>query len=110
MWDLGNPNVPELVLNTPSAITNIAYNQKITDQIGGGCYNGLVTVWDVKRGSQPVFVSPVEKSHQDPITHLLWLSSKTGTELVTSSTDGKVLWWDTRKFTDGPVESLQITE
>ena len=110
VWDLNNPNVPDLVLNAPSSITNISYNQKLSDQIGGGCYNGLIAIWDVKKGKEPIMVSPVEKSHSDPITHLLWLSSRTGTELVTTSTDGRVYWWDTRKFSDGPVDHLDIKE
>lgn len=97
VWDLQNPNVPELVLQGPAPCTNIAYNPKSSDTIGGGCYNGLVAIWDVKRNSSlPSLVSPVEKSHSDPITHLSWLSMKTGTELITSSTDGFVYWWDTR--------------
>jgi len=79
--------------------------------IGGGCYNGLVAIWDVKRhSSQPAMISPVEKSHSDPITHLAWLSMKTGTELITSSTDGRVLWWDTRQFSKGPIDTLLLTE
>lgn len=44
------------------------------------------------------------------MTHLQWLISKAGTELVTTSTDGRALFWDTRKFGDGPVEVLNITE
>lgn len=36
--------------------------------------------------------------------------SKTGSECVTTSTDGKVMWWDTRKFDAGPVEKLNIVE
>jgi dynein intermediate chain 2 len=55
-------------------------------------------------------VSPVEKSHSDPVTHLSWLSMKTGTELITSSTDGRVLWWDTRQFAKGPIDNLLLTE
>jgi dynein intermediate chain 2, axonemal len=79
--------------------------------IGGGCYNGLVAIWDVKRhSSQPALVSPVEKSHSDPITHLSWLSMKTGTELITSSTDGRVFWWDTRQMAKGPIDILLLTE
>jgi dynein intermediate chain 2 len=69
VWDLTNPNNPELQLHTVSPVTNLMYNPKLTDQIGGGCYNGLVAVWDVKKGNQPVMVSPVEKSHHDPVTH-----------------------------------------
>ena len=110
VWDLTNPNSPELQLQTPSPVTNIMYNPKLVDQIGGGCYNGLVCVWDVKKGTQPVMTSPVEKSHHDPVTHFQWLFSKTGTECVTTSTDGRALWWDTRKLSDGPVETLYITD
>ena len=69
-----------------------------------------MAVWDVKKGNQPAMVSPVEKSHHDPVTHFQWLFSKAGTECVTTSTDGKALWWDTRKFSDGPVEVLEIKE
>ena len=35
--------------------------------------------------------------------------SRTGTECVTTSTDGRVMWWDTKKF-DAPVEILNIYE
>ena len=55
-------------------------------------------------------LSPVEKSHYDPITDLRWLSSKTGSEFVTTSTDGRVLWWDTRKIGEGPTDTLVLTE
>lgn len=110
MWDLANPNTPDLELHTQSPLTTIAYNPKLTDQIGAGCYNGLVSIWDVKKGSTPVLTSPVEGSHHDPVTDLHWLGSKTGNELITSSTDGKAYWWDTRKFSDGPVDSLNLTD
>lgn len=62
VWDLNNPNKPEFELNAPSPCTNIAYNHKLTDIIGGGLYNGLVAIWDVRNGKkggcQPV-ISPV---------------------------------------------------
>lgn len=32
------------------------------------------------------------------IWKVLWVSSKTGTEAFSCSTDGQVLWWDTRKM------------
>ncbi len=48
VWDLNNPNRPEVELLAPSPCTNIAYNHKSTDIIGGGCYNGLVVIWDIR--------------------------------------------------------------
>ena len=107
---MGNPNTPDLELSPQSALTSIAYNPKLVDQIAGGSYNGMVSIWDVKRGSQPIHVSPVEKSHHDPVTDIFWLGSKTGNELNTTSTDGKVYWWDTRRFTEGPIDSLVLTD
>lgn len=96
VWDLNKPNSPEVRLNSPSPVTNIAYNPKSTDQVGGGCYNGLIAIWDVKKAGTPIAISPVQESHSDPITHFHWMQSKTGSEFVTTSTDGKVLWWDMR--------------
>lgn len=36
--------------------------------------------------------------------------NRTGNECVTTSTDGRVLWWDTRNLSNGPVETLKIVE
>jgi len=38
-----------------------------------------------------------------------WLQSKTGTECMSVSTDGSVLWWDIRKLGE-PTESLTLKE
>jgi len=54
-------------------------------------------------------ISKVENSHYDPVTHFHWLMSKAGTECVSTSTDGRVMWWDTRKFEE-PIEVLSIIE
>lgn len=125
IWDLNDPNVPDTTLNSPSPATAIAYNHKNTDQLAGGCYNGLVgkqffpsfltslVYWDLKQKGGPVLqsksVAPIEQSHYDPVTDLVWLSSKTGSEFVTTSTDGKMLWWDLRK-PDTPTESFVLSE
>ena len=50
-------------------------------------------------------MTPVEYSHRDPAYKTVWLQSKTGTECFSASTDGQVLWWDTRKFSE-PFESM----
>lgn len=42
VWDIKNPNVPFLDLIPTSAISNIAFNTKNFNLIGGGCYNGLI--------------------------------------------------------------------
>lgn len=46
---------------------------------------------------------------RDPVYDFAWLQSKTGTEAMTASTDGSVLWWDIRKLGE-PTESLTLKE
>jgi len=36
--------------------------------------------------------------------------SRTGNECVTTSTDGRVMWWDTKNLDKGPVEVLKLIE
>ena len=38
------------------------------------------------------------ESHSEPVTSLVWLTSKTHSELMTTSGDGTVKLWDTRMF------------
>lgn len=77
--------------------------------IAGGCYNGLVLQWDLRTKKKSIghtFQCDVEKAHQDPVTDLVWQSGKTGTKFVTTSTDGRVLFWDFKKQ-DEPIEPDQ---
>ena len=55
----------------------------------------------------PQQASPV--SCRDPIYDFAWLQSKTGTEAMSVSTDGLVLWWDIRKMGE-PTETLTLKE
>ena len=98
VWDINNPNTPEISLESPSPITNLSFNHKLTDIIGGGCANGIVGIWDYRKGKEPVALTHVEKSHHDPVTHFQWQMTKTGFECVSVSTDGFAHFWDTRKL------------
>jgi len=105
IWDVENPNKPELVLKPISPLVCIEFNPKDTHVLAAGCYNGQVCIFDTRKGSQPVEISLIEKSHRDPAYRTLWIQSKTGSEFFSSSTDGKVLWWDYRKMQE-PLETL----
>ena len=65
---------------------------------------------------------PLSAAHQEPVFKTMWISSKTGSEFFTASSDGtvtiiiliflhpesvQVLWWDTRNFTE-PVDKLVL--
>uniref|UniRef100_A0A8B9IDW3 Dynein axonemal intermediate chain 2 n=1 Tax=Anser cygnoides TaxID=8845 RepID=A0A8B9IDW3_ANSCY len=90
IWDLENPNKPELVLKPSSPLVSLEYNPKDAHVLVGGCYNGQMAYWDTRKGGLPVEVSAVEASHRDPVYGAIWLQSKTGTECFSASTDGQV--------------------
>lgn len=86
------------------------FNHKNTSQIGFGCYNGTVGVWDYRTNTQtPSLVSEIETSHHEPVVDLIWLSSKGGNEFVSCSTDGMVYWWDIRDLSK-PTDELKVNE
>jgi dynein intermediate chain 2 len=105
IWDVQNPNYPEMEMIPSSPLCVVEYNPKDPHFIIGGCYNGQIAIWDDRKGSQPAEVSPIEKSHRDPVYDVAWLQSKSGTEVASVSTDGQLFTWDTRK-THEPFESL----
>ena len=115
IWNLSNPNVPEKTLDPVSPLTCMSFNQKITDNVVAGCYNGSLAFFDLKAGDasgklKPVKTTILDKSHHDPVYDVFWCAGKTGTECVSISTDGRILWWDFKKLDDGPTEELVLEE
>lgn len=109
IWDIENPNKPDFTLKPVSPLVCVEYNPKDPHILVGGCYNGQLGYWDTRKGSQPVEVTPIEKSHRDPIFNVKFIQSKTGTECFSTSTDGYIYWWDTRKLGE-PTESLFLNK
>ncbi|KAG7491374.1 hypothetical protein MATL_G00003000 [Megalops atlanticus] len=107
IWDIENPNKPEMTLKPVSPLVCLEYNPKDSHILVGGCYNGQIAYWDTRKGSQPVEMSTIEHSHRDPVYKVIWLQSKTGTDAFSASTDGQVLWWDIRKMSE-PTERLVL--
>ncbi|PAA61501.1 hypothetical protein BOX15_Mlig008431g2, partial [Macrostomum lignano] len=107
VWDVINPNSPEMTLKPVSPLVCLEYNPKDAHILVGGCYNGQVAYWDCRKGSQPIETSEVSTGHRDPVWKVIWNQSKTGTECFSVSTDGQVLWWDIRKFAE-PIEKLYL--
>lgn len=107
IWDIENPNKPELALKPVSPLVCLEYNPKDPHILVAGCYNGQIGFWDTRKGSHPVEMTPIERSHRDPVYKGIFLQSKTGTECFSTSTDGQVLWWDIRKLGE-PTESLLL--
>ncbi|PNF32875.1 Dynein intermediate chain 3, ciliary [Cryptotermes secundus] len=105
IWEVENPNKPQLILKPSVPIVCLEYNPKDVNCLVSGMFSGQVAFWDVRKGSTPVDMSILEPSHRDPVYSVLWINSKSGTEFFSSSTDGQVKWWDTRKLNE-PSETL----
>lgn len=107
VWDIDAPNKPTDTLSPQNApCVTLEYNPKDQHIVLGGCLNGQVTFWDTRKGARPVDTSPIDISHRDPCTSVLWMQTKTGNDCFTASSDGQVLWWDVRKGLKEPVDSL----
>jgi len=107
IWDIEKPTAHELALTPSSPLVSLEYNPKDGNILIGGQYNGQIAVWDTRKGSRPCEVSPIEKSHRDPVYKAQYLSTKSGTDAFSCSTDGQVLFWDVRKLSE-PIETLLI--
>jgi len=108
IWDILNPNTPDRELLPPSPLCCLQFNHKSTDTLVGGSYNGLITFYDLRRQlSTPLETSVIEKSHHDPVYDVFWTNSKTGTLCASVSTDGQMMWWDTRRLGE-PTDKLQL--
>merc|ERR1711968_322166 len=81
---------------------------KTPETLVGGSYNGLISFFDLRKSSkQPFETSVIENSHHDPVYDVFWISSKTGNLCASVSTDGQMLWWDTRRLGE-PTQRLQL--
>lgn len=98
VWDINDRNGPLTELRTQSPMICCQYNHKNSDLLIGGCYNGILNWYDLRKGSAPIGKSVVETSHYDPVYDIVWLQSKSGYECASVSSDGKLLFWDVREL------------
>lgn len=47
--------------------------------------------------------------HADPVYDVFWIQSKTNNQFASVSTDGRMLWWDTRKLSE-PTDEVSLTD
>ena len=100
-------------LSPSSHLTSLRFNPKNSDTLVGGCYNGQITYFDIRKPNGntgsclPLATSTLENSHHDPVSDVFWISSKTGHQAASVSTDGKMMWWDTRNLIE-PLDSISL--
>lgn len=108
IWNLERPNAPSSVLSGPSPLCCLQFNPRSPDLLVGGCYNGLVALFDSRTSDpKPTDQTLIDNSHHDPVYQVSWIQSKTGNMCASSSTDGQILWWDIRRMQE-PVNSVKL--
>lgn len=148
VWSFADPIHPLLLLEAPDDILCFKFNPSDPNIICGGCINGQIVLWDIKKYSDllknhrshgqgsnanqnltnlPSFyhtnstelspivrycaVSNIESSHRMGITDIQWVPDhieigrmgvvlenkmRYCSQIITSSGDGHVLFWDTK--------------
>ena len=116
IWNLNNPNFPEKTLQAPSPLCTLAFNPKMQNVVVGGSYNGSLSFFDLSAGSASGVIRPfkttfLEKSHHDPVYDVQWSTvGKSGSECFSTSTDGRILWWDYKHESGEPKECLVMED
>ena len=77
-------------LSSPSPVVSCEYNPKEVSLVAGGCEAGQVCYWDDRRPARPAGQVSSASAHSQPVSRAIWVSSKTGTEFFTASSDGRV--------------------
>ena len=68
IWDINNPNEPEMVLQAISPLCCIQFNPKKPDHIVGGMYNGLLGAYrQMIAARSSAFLSPRVESSFDAV-------------------------------------------
>jgi dynein intermediate chain 2 len=109
IWDISERNEPLTELRTSSPMVCCEYNHRNPDFLVGGCYNGLLNFFDLRKGPSPANKSTVECSHYDPVYDVKWMQTKTNSECASVSSDGRLLFWDVRKM-DEVLDECTLTD
>ena len=109
VWETERPNSPLFEFLPPAPLVVTQYYSRNADLVAAGGMDGRIFFFDLRVRSRPVSASPVASSHQDPVFDLSWIQSKTHSEVVSTSPDGRALWWDTRNMAE-PTEICTLTD
>ena len=96
VYDVTNPLVPVLEITPASALVTLQHGKREPGLLVGGTLDGHLVLVDTRAGGCPVLTAEVPDSLGDPVTGLAWLASKSGSEVVASVGDGRLVRWDTR--------------
>ncbi|GIY25895.1 dynein intermediate chain 3, ciliary [Caerostris darwini] len=109
VWDIENCNTPYCILMPDVPVNCVEYSPRDLELLVGGWSNGQIGLWDVRTGGRPQQISPITQCHKEGVSDIKWISSKTGFEFFSGSTDGKLFCWDSRNMCK-PVLSMSFDQ
>ncbi|KAF0770257.1 dynein intermediate chain 3, ciliary-like isoform X1 [Aphis craccivora] len=99
--------LPHYMVESISPVSKIKFHHRDGQLIAGGLMNGQVALWDMRKSSKHFNISEIKNGHRDSILSLEWIQSKTNSEFLTGSSDGQIIWWDTRNLSE-PTDVLVL--
>ena len=107
VWDVSRSIKPACELTPNWSLVVAKYYARNADLVAGGNVAGRVEFFDLRASTKATGCSKYESSHHDPVFDLSWIQSKTHSEVVSTSTDGQVIWWDLRNLSE-PTEVCRL--
>ncbi|KAH8244776.1 hypothetical protein KR032_000028 [Drosophila birchii] len=96
VWDMDDPTRPVAYYYAKNLVQIAKVCMKNESFMVGGLNNGQVCYWDTAEMGAPKKVCPLEASHREETTALVWVHNKSNTEFYSGSLDGSIKYWDSR--------------
>ncbi|DBB04306.1 TPA: Dynein, 78 kDa intermediate chain, flagellar outer arm [Trebouxia sp. C0004] len=99
-YSLKNPSYPEYVFSTDSGVMCLDFHPQHPNLLALGCYDGSVSVYDVRRPTKPLYSSTAATGkHTDPVWEIFWQEDEMLKQLqfFSVASDGRVTLWTLAK-------------
>ncbi|KAA6426617.1 MAG: dynein intermediate chain 2 [Trebouxia sp. A1-2] len=99
-YSLKNPSYPEYVFGTDSGVMCLDFHPQHPNLLALGCYDGSVSVYDVRRPTKPLYSSTAATGkHTDPVWEIFWQEDEMLKQLqfFSVASDGRVTLWTLAK-------------
>ena len=103
-WSLRNPQFPERVVPTGSGVTALDFSTRTPNLLAVGLRDGTLAIYNAKSEGADLVAPVLDSSalpakHMEPVWEVRWVDKgrDRGEALVSSSSDGRVCEWSTKK-------------
>uniref|UniRef100_T2M823 WD repeat-containing protein 34 n=1 Tax=Hydra vulgaris TaxID=6087 RepID=T2M823_HYDVU len=101
-WNIDRDSInfgrPDKIIENDVCITSLSFHPNESALIIGGDFSGKIYIWDLSQQDNYLicFSGKDEFSHQEPVSRVLWMKSKSSRshKFVSSGLDGKICVWE----------------